>query len=55
MKKLKATHARELIAALFGYRSHAALLADEDYSLDQIDRAYILVGYFSYGQQKKES
>ncbi len=26
---LRASHARELVAAFFGYKSHAALLADK--------------------------
>jgi len=29
--KLKASHARELVAAFFGYKSHAALLAEKNY------------------------
>jgi hypothetical protein len=42
-EKLKATHARELAAAFFGYKSHAALLADQDYPLYNIEKAKVLV------------
>lgn len=41
--KLKATHARELIAAFFGYKSHAAQLAEKQYPLSAIDDAVLLV------------
>lgn len=41
--KLKASHARELVAAFFGYKSHAALIAEEAYPLDQLEEAVILV------------
>jgi|SRR5579885_483227 len=40
---LKASHARELVAAFFGYKSHAALLADKRYSVDDVDIAEVLV------------
>lgn len=40
---LKATHARELVAAYFGYKSHAALLADKANSLEFLDMAAVLV------------
>lgn len=40
---LKASHARELVAAFFGYKSHAALLADRAYPVDDLDMAAILV------------
>lgn len=36
-KKLKASHARELVAAFFGYKCHAALLADKDYPLSAFE------------------
>lgn len=42
-EKLKATHARELIAAFFGYKSHAALLAEKEFPLDRLEEADILV------------
>lgn len=41
--KLKATHARELVAAFFGYKSHAALLAEKNYPLSQLGNASVLV------------
>lgn len=40
-EKLKASHARELIAAFFGYKSHASLMADNAYPIAKIDEAYI--------------
>ena len=41
--KLKASHARELVAAFFGYNTHAALLSETDYPLHQLDEAAVLV------------
>ncbi len=41
--KLKASHARELVAAFFGYKSHAALLSEKSYPLDNLEKARILV------------
>ena len=41
--KLKAAHARELVAAFFGYKSHAALLAESDYPLTRLEETKILV------------
>ncbi len=41
--KLKASHARELIAAFFGYKSHAALIARQKYPLDSLEDAGILI------------
>jgi len=40
---LKASHAHELVAAFFGYKSRAALLADKANSLDYLDQAQVLV------------
>lgn len=40
---LKASHARELVAAFFGYKSHAALLADKRNSLDFLEVAAVIV------------
>lgn len=40
---LKASHARELVAAFFGYKSHAALLADKRNSIEFLDVAAVLV------------
>lgn len=42
-EKLKATHARELTAAFFGYKSHAALLAEKEFLLHHLEEADILV------------
>lgn len=42
-EKLKATHARELTASFLGYKSHAALLAEEEYPLHQLEEAAVLV------------
>ena len=41
--KLKASHARELAAAYFGYKSHAALLADNRYPIINLPDASILI------------
>lgn len=41
--KLKASHARELVAAFFGYKSHAALIAEKTYPLENLEEAVILV------------
>lgn len=41
--KTKASHARELVAAFFGYKSHAALMAEKIYPLDQLDEASIFI------------
>lgn len=42
-EKLKASHARELVAAFFGYNSHAALIAEKAYPLNRLEDAYIFV------------
>lgn len=41
--KLKASHSREIVAAFFGYKSHAALIADDVYPITQLDDTSILV------------
>lgn len=41
--KLKPTHAHELVAAFFGYKSHAALLMDKLYPISELEAAQILV------------
>lgn len=41
--KLKASHAHELVAAIFGYQSKAALLADTKYPLSNLRQASIIV------------
>jgi len=40
---LKASHARELVAAFFGYKSHAALLSDKAYPIEELFDAQILI------------
>jgi hypothetical protein len=40
---LKSSHAHEVVAAFFGYKSHAALLADKRYAADDVDLAAILI------------
>lgn len=40
---LKATHAREIVAAFFGYKSHAALLAEANYPLSEIEESAIMI------------
>ena len=40
---LKASHARELVAAYFGYKSHAALLADVRHPIENLEKATILI------------
>ncbi|WP_240224642.1 hypothetical protein [Rheinheimera hassiensis] len=42
-EKLKASHARELVAAFFGYKSHAALMAENTYPLVQLEEADIFI------------
>ncbi|HFP2178881.1 TPA: hypothetical protein ACHGSU_004789 [Escherichia coli] len=42
-EKLKSSHARELVAAFFGYKSHAALMAEKTYPLVQLEEAYIFI------------
>lgn len=42
-EKLKASHARELVAAFFGYKSHAALMAEKTYPLEKLEEAYIFI------------
>ncbi|GHE80225.1 hypothetical protein GCM10011501_05080 [Thalassotalea profundi] len=42
-EKLKASHAVQLVAAFFGYKSHAALLADHKYPIDLLEEAYIFI------------
>lgn len=51
--KLKASHARELVAAFFGYKSHAALIAEKAYPLDKLDEAVILVPDIPLVEQRR--
>lgn len=41
--EIKASHARELVAAFFGYKSHAALLADSRNSIEFLSIAAIII------------
>lgn len=41
--KLKSSHAHELVAAFFGYKSRAALLADTQYPISNLQQAEIIV------------
>ena len=41
--EIKASHARELVAAFFGYKSHAALLAEKKYDIDYVDIAAVII------------
>lgn len=41
--KLKASHAHELVAAFFGYKSRAAMLADKQYPISKLTQAEIIV------------
>lgn len=41
--QLKSAHAHELVAAFFGYKSRASLLADTFFSIDNLNQAKILV------------
>ena len=40
---LKTSHARELVAAFFGYKSHAALLSDKAHPIEELSDAQILI------------
>jgi hypothetical protein len=51
---MKAAHARELVAALFGYRGHAALLAERDYPLANLDEARILAPDIQLFEQRRQ-
>lgn len=42
-QRLGASHARELVAAFFGYKSHAALLAEPKFALSAIEDASVMV------------
>jgi hypothetical protein len=50
---LKASHARELVAAFFGYKSHASLLAETRYSVDEIGEAEVLVPDVKLMEQRR--
>jgi hypothetical protein len=42
-EKLKASHSIQLVAAFFGYKSHAALLAESKYPIDALEAAHIFI------------
>lgn len=42
-EKLKASHAIQLVAAFFGYKSHAALLAESNYPIDALEEAHVFI------------
>lgn len=50
--KLKATHAHELVAAYFGYRSRAALLSDHSYDLGRLQKAELLMPHVPLVSQR---
>lgn len=50
---LKASHARELVAAFFGYKSHAALLSETRYSVDKLEEAGVLIPDISLMDERK--
>lgn len=50
--RIKASHARELVAAFFGYKTHAALLAERKYPLQNIEDAEILAPDIPLMQQR---
>ena len=50
---LRTSHARELIAAFFGYKSHAALIANVDHHVDNLPDANYLVPDISMMDQRR--
>src|SRR6185437_4196366 len=52
---LKASHARELVAAFFGYKSHAALLTEKVYSIEYLHDAAIMIPAADMIQERKHS
>lgn len=54
-EKLQASHARELVAAFFGYKSHAALLAEKAYPVDALGEAKVLVPNIPLIEQRRSS
>jgi hypothetical protein len=51
-QKIKASHAHELVAAFFGYKSHAALLSDQDYPISALGEATILAPAISLMEER---
>ncbi len=52
--QLKASHAHELVAAFFGYKSHAALLADKKYPLDRLNEASLIIPDVALLEKRKK-
>ena len=52
---LQASHARELVAAYFGYKSHAALLAEKKHSVNAIGGAKLLVPAIPLIEDRRKS
>ena len=52
-EKLKASHSRELTAAFFGYKSHAALLAEKHYPLKNLGEADVLIPNIELIEQRR--
>ena len=40
---LKSSHAHEIVAALFGYKSKAAMLADKKYSIAKLEKSQLMM------------
>lgn len=53
--KLQASHSRELVAAFFGYKSHAALLAETAYPVDALGEAKLLIPNILLIEQRTRS
>jgi len=52
--KLKASHARELVAAFFGYKNHAALTLEKKYPLSALEEAAILIPDIPLIEQRRQ-
>lgn len=52
--KLKASHSRELVAAFFGYKSHAALTLEKKYPLSALEKAAILIPDIPLIEQRRQ-
>lgn len=52
--KLKASHARELVAAFFGYKSHAALTLEKNYPLSALEEAAIFIPDLPLIEQRRQ-
>lgn len=52
---LKASHARELVAAFFGYNTHAALLAEANYQVDRLEDADLLIPDINLMDRRRQS